>query len=195
MSTAVHETRTAGYWNGLYDAGYTVEPPTAEERQMLRVCTGARSGMRALDIGCGRGQLSAHMADWGMDVTGTDFSLSAITAAREMHPQVGELLDFHLYDVTADRPLVPNPGPVDIVVCRLSMEFVDSPRFMNRVRRWLTPNGVLHITTTVAEAMPQGVAHRGLSRARIAGLRSGWAHMTVYPIAQDGSLIGVVLRG
>ncbi|MGW3263323.1 class I SAM-dependent methyltransferase [Streptomyces sp. NPDC001056] len=194
MSTAVHETRTPGYWDSLYDAGYAVDPPTADERQMLRVHTGAQSGMRALDIGCGRGQLSAHMADWGMSVTGVDFSLSAIKAARETHPQVGELLDFHLYDVTAARPLVPDPGPVDIVVCRLSFEFIDGPRFMTRVRRWLRPDGVLHITTTVAELMPQGVAHCGLSRARIAELRSGWAHMTLYPLTQDSSLVGVALR-
>ena len=191
--TSLHEARTPEYWDRLYGVGYTPDPPSDFERQMLRAYTGAESGMRVLDVGCGKGQLSAHMADWGLTVTGIDFSLSAITAAREMHSG-RELLDFRLHDVTAARYPVPDPCPVDIVVCRLAYEFIDGPRFEDRVRRWLRPGGILHITTTVSELMPPGVAHRGLPRARINELRSGWARMTWYSITQDSSFVGIVLK-
>ncbi|WP_416484282.1 class I SAM-dependent methyltransferase [Streptomyces sp. CL12] len=189
----LHEAQTPHYWNALYDSGYKVDPPSDFECQMLRAYTGAESGMRVLDIGCGLGELSARMAGWGMRVTGLDFSESAVTVARKEHAEFG-LLDFHLYDVTAPYPIFPDPGPVDIVVCRLSWEFVAGPRFVANVRRWLRPGGVLHILTPVSELVPEGVAHRGMPRACIAELSADWRHMTSYYVTQAGSLVGVVLR-
>ncbi|MGM9465394.1 class I SAM-dependent methyltransferase [Streptomyces murinus] len=193
MITLLHETRTPEYWDSLYDAGYEIGPSTADEQQWLRALVGIEPGMRALDVGCGKGELSAHMADWGMRVTGLDFSLSAIAAARDAHSDRGGLLDFQLYDVTATRSLVPAPEPVDLVICRYSFEFVDSPRFMVHLSRWLKPGGVLHITSTIADRMPHGVAHRGIATARLAELCDVWKHVTVYRLHDN--LAGIALRG
>ncbi|WKE73689.1 class I SAM-dependent methyltransferase [Streptomyces sp. WP-1] len=189
----LHETRTPEYWDSLYSASYRVAPSRAEERQMMRALTGAECGMRVLDVGCGTGELSARMADWGMRVTGLDFSLAAITSARDTHPDREGLLDFCLYDVTAARPLVPAPEPADLVTCRLSFEFVDSPRFMVHLGRWLKPGGVLYIATHIAEKVSRGVANRGISAARVAELGDTWKHMTVYRLPDN--LLGIVLRG
>ncbi|MQY40650.1 hypothetical protein SRB17_86830 [Streptomyces sp. RB17] len=70
----VHERQTPEYWNRLYKAGYRVKEPEAFERQMFRNYTTVKSGMLAVDVGCGRGQMSAHMSKWGLMVLAYDFS-------------------------------------------------------------------------------------------------------------------------
>ena len=55
-----------------------------------------------LDLGCGSGDLSIHLAQLGYQVTGIDFVEKAIANCREragsLPPQVTQLLDFKVAD-------------------------------------------------------------------------------------------------
>ena len=44
------------------------------------------SGLRLLDVGCGAGVMTSHLTRYG-EVTGTDFSSSAIELARRIVPE------------------------------------------------------------------------------------------------------------
>ncbi len=192
----VHERKSPAYWDSLYRAGYRVNEPSAFERQMFRAYVNPESGMRAVDVGCGRGRMAAHLASWGLDVTGYDFSTVAVEDAQASHLAFGDQLSFRQHDFNADAiPPELAPGSVDIMVCRHSFEFLEQARFVNDVRRWLTPKGALHITTHLAERMPPTAEHQGLSEKRIEVLGKGWRSLTTYGLDGRGSIVGIVLRG
>jgi 2-polyprenyl-3-methyl-5-hydroxy-6-metoxy-1,4-benzoquinol methylase len=163
---------------------------------MFRAYIDPVSGMRAIDAGCGRGHMTAHLAGWGLTVVGYDFSTVAVEDAKASHLGFGDLLSFRLHNFDAD-PIPPElvPGSVDVVMCRHSFEFLEQARFVNDVRRWLAPEGVLHITTHIAERMPPTAEHQGLSEKRIELLRKGWRSLTTYNLDERGSIVGIVLRG
>ena len=55
---------------------------------MLKECA-LREGSAILDLGCGKGDTSAHIAQtFGFNVTGADISEPMLTAAREDHPEL-----------------------------------------------------------------------------------------------------------
>lgn len=61
---------------------------------------GFKKGSRILDIGCGEGDVTAHLAaKYDMQAEGIDMNLSAVSAAGEKHPEInvkfgdGEFLD------------------------------------------------------------------------------------------------------
>ncbi|MEV5880790.1 class I SAM-dependent methyltransferase [Streptomyces sp. NPDC052101] len=192
----VHERQTPEYWDAMYAKGYRVPDPTPFERQMFRNYAAVKSGQRVVDVGCGQGRMAAHMATWGLTVRAFDFSGVAIEHARASHQDHGDLLTFARHDFNADAiPGALEPGSVNIMVCRHSLEFLDLPRFLTDARRWLIRSGVLHITTHRAELMPPTAPHRGLTGRQIEVLRPGWQFMTTYGLDGSGSLIGIVLRG
>ncbi|KUN02070.1 hypothetical protein AQI95_28740 [Streptomyces yokosukanensis] len=194
--SVVHERQTPEYWDAMYAKGYRVPDPSPFERQMFRNYAAVKSGQRVVDVGCGQGRMAAHMATWGLTVRAFDFSSVAIEHAQASHQDHGDLLMFARHDFNADAtPGALEPGSVDIMVCRHSLEFLDQPRFLTDVRRWLTRSGVLQITTHRAELMPPTAPHRGLTERQIETLRSGWQFMTTYGLDGSGSLIGIVLRG
>jgi 2-polyprenyl-3-methyl-5-hydroxy-6-metoxy-1,4-benzoquinol methylase len=135
------------------------------------------------------------MADWGLDVTGMDFSPFVIERARRLHG-AAKHLTFRVHDFNADsiRTFL-HRGSVDIVVCRLSLPFLDRERFLVDVKRWLVPQGVLHITTAVHERTPPKHRHRGLTQSEIEVLKQEWSSATRYDLENDGSITCLVLRG
>ncbi|MFH8772023.1 class I SAM-dependent methyltransferase [Streptomyces sp. NPDC017958] len=192
----VHERQTPEYWNRLYKAGYRVKEPEAFERQMFRNYAMVKSGMLAVDVGCGRGHMSAVMAKWGLMVLAYDFSIVAIEDALASHADYGDQLSFVRHDFDGDAiPPELVPGTVDIISCRHSFEFLDRARFLGDARRWLTSSGVLQITTHRAKRMPPTAEHPGLRDEEIEELGKGWRHMTTYGLDTGDSLIGIVLRG
>lgn len=162
---------------------------------MFRAYVAPEPGMRAVDAGCGQGDLAARMADWGLDVTGMDFSPFVIERARRLHG-AAKHLTFRVHDFNADsiRTFL-HRGSVDIVVCRLSLPFLDRERFLVDVKRWLVPQGVLHITTAVHERTPPKHRHRGLTQSEIEVLKQEWSSATRYDLENDGSITCLVLRG
>ena len=55
-----------------------------------------------LELGCGTGNDAARLARAGLDVTATDYSLEAITRAKERFTDCG--IDFEVVDMTKELP-------------------------------------------------------------------------------------------
>ncbi|GGV73887.1 hypothetical protein GCM10010277_87830 [Streptomyces longisporoflavus] len=195
MSVILHETSTPQYWDALYEAGRYVHGISAFECQMFRSYVDPRPDSLALDAGCARGDFAAYLGAWGLDVLGLDFSATAIAQARRDFKDQDHLV-FDVHDfVTAPIPSGIRPGTFDLVVCRLSLPYLDPQRFLVDARRWLKPTGVLHITTHITERMPPGLRHRGLPKAAVEELATEWEHAVRYDLDGDGALTCVVLRG
>lgn len=101
-------------------------------------------GLRVLDLGCGAGQLSRHIAELGAaEVIGVDLSERMLEVARSQyaHPSVSYRRDAI---ETADFPA----ARFDLVVSSLALHYVaDYPVLARTIARWLAPGGVLVFST------------------------------------------------
>ena len=68
---------------------------------------------RAIDLGCGTGSNAIFLAQQGFDITGVDFSLSAIEKARRRAEAAGVAVEFIVDDLTDLRHV---RGPFDFLV-------------------------------------------------------------------------------
>jgi SAM-dependent methyltransferase len=102
----------------------------------------ARSGDRALDLGCGTGGFTAALAGAGAQAIGAEVSDAAVHRACARHPG----LDFRR--VPLDGPLPFTDGAFDLVWTSEVIEHVaDTARWLSEVRRVLAPGGRLLLTT------------------------------------------------
>jgi 2-polyprenyl-3-methyl-5-hydroxy-6-metoxy-1,4-benzoquinol methylase len=81
----------------------------------------AVAGTRVLDIGCGQGRLSRHLARLGADVTGVDVSAAMLGTARAASP---EDITYTRADVTQD-PAWWDGRPFDGCTCELALMDID----------------------------------------------------------------------
>ncbi|MFF3159318.1 class I SAM-dependent methyltransferase [Streptomyces sp. NPDC057910] len=205
----VQEQRTAEHWNLAYRHGTVFEKVTPAERKMfetfvrtIREAKDMRVGCRAVDIGCGTGEWTRALAAMGTDVRGFDFSAVALSKARTMSLGARVGPTYELWDVNTDPiPTFLAPGSIDIVTCRLSLSYLDMARFLTDVRRWLAPEGVLHVVTKVAEALPEAsetrehqLPHHGLTKDQLSALRQRWHSVDGYKLDPDGKTIALVLQ-
>src|SRR5262249_4244067 len=98
------------------------------------------TGRRALDLGCGAGQLAQHLARTGAaGVIGVDVSERMLMLAREQwaHPNV-------TYRCEAVEDLTFPPSRLDLVVSSLVLHYVDDyAGLIRRIAGWLAAGGVL----------------------------------------------------
>jgi len=97
--------------------------------------TGAREGMRLLDICCGPGDLGAEAATRGLSIVGIDFAPAMIVEAQRLFPH----LEFHVGDAEAlDLP----DASFDVAVCGFGMlHFPEPERALAEAFRLLKPGG------------------------------------------------------
>ncbi|MEU3401806.1 class I SAM-dependent methyltransferase [Streptomyces filamentosus] len=173
----------------LTDTGYV--PISDEEVRLFQGYCGAVPGQTAVDIGTGTGEWACEIARLGLTVTGYDSNSAAIEWAREVHREHSPRLHFARHDFTADViPVSLRPGSADIVSCRHSLHLMDVPRLMTDIRRWLRPDGVLHVTTTVADDRAAG-----LPDAQVSALTQGWREHHQYTVDPHRQVIAIILRG
>ena len=102
----------------------------------LLVPLNARPGERVLDAGCGTGQLTAEIAQFGAEVVGIDASPDMIATAQKNFPQ----LRFEVADLTA----LPFDREFDAVVSNATLHWVrDQPSAIASIARALKPRGRL----------------------------------------------------
>ena len=74
-------------WDTHYADGKTFRPLGDTERALLSTHVPAPAeGGRALDVGCGLGELAAHLASLGYTVDAVDWADSALARAGTTHP-------------------------------------------------------------------------------------------------------------
>lgn len=75
-------------WQQHYADGKGFRKLDDVERALLAGHVAApEGGGRALDVGCGAGELAAYLASLGYAVDAVDFAASAIDRARREHPE------------------------------------------------------------------------------------------------------------
>ena len=96
--------------------------------------------MRALDLGCGIGQVTAALADLGANAVGVDISEVALERARAAHPA----LEFKAPSPEGRLPFA--DAVFDAVVCLHVLQHVaDTQLFLSEARRVLKPAGRLAV--------------------------------------------------
>lgn len=115
------------------------EEPPAELVRLLD--EGPVKPCRAIDLGCGCGANAASLAGRGFDVTGVDFSPSAIAQARDAHSNRD--CSFEVMDLT--RPSPPEMTGFGFALDWLTLHHIlppDRPQFIANVAAMLDPGGV-----------------------------------------------------
>ncbi|WP_240799302.1 class I SAM-dependent methyltransferase [Streptomyces sp. A0958] len=117
---------------------------------------------RALEVGCGTGELAAALAAMGYDVDAVDFTQEALIRARAQYAAVREVrflcLDVE-HDELPDPPGETAPG-YDLITMRLCIAFIhDRTRLLHALGTRLREGGALVVITPVAEHTPEARRH------------------------------------
>ncbi|MFJ3877152.1 methyltransferase, FxLD system [Streptomyces sp. NPDC090077] len=149
-------------------------------------------GGRALDVGCGTGELAAHLAGLGYTVDAVDLTDSAIARAREDHAAVEGVRWLQL-DVERDDPAPLHEAGYDLITLRLVYPFLrDRGRTVHGLGERLRKEGALVVITPIVENTPEERHGIALDEDEITLLGAGWE--TVQRLDADG-LAFLVLRG
>jgi 2-polyprenyl-3-methyl-5-hydroxy-6-metoxy-1,4-benzoquinol methylase len=99
------------------------------------------AGSRVMDVGSGRGQISAWLAEQGFSVLGVDLADAATELALRHYSALAPRLEFRTVDVCLDRVEL---GPFDAFLDRGCFQSVpDRPRYVENVLRWSKPEARL----------------------------------------------------
>ncbi|MEV6175583.1 class I SAM-dependent methyltransferase [Streptomyces sp. NPDC052015] len=126
------------------------------ERELLAEHTPAPDGGgRALDVGCGTGELAVCLASLGFTVDAVDFAGSALARARAEQAGV-EGVRWLLLDIELDNPAPLHQGGYDLVVMRLMYPLLkERGRILHTLGERLRDGGALVVITPVAETTPE----------------------------------------
>lgn len=113
------------------------------------------AGKRICDLGCGPGLYSKQLAHRGADVTGVDFSTTAIAHAKSQISPTDSRLGYLVADYLTDEL----PGDFDVVTliyydyCALSP--ADRRALLQRIRSMFNPDGILVLDVLSDSVFPQ----------------------------------------
>lgn len=164
----------------LWDRAYREQPPWESERPdplLTRLLDehGPTGPARAIDLGCGSGDMAIELASRGFSTVGVDWSERAITRARERAVEAGVTVDFAVGDVTKLEEIT---GPFDLIVDRLVFMQMPGRRakraYAATIRRLSTP-GTRVLMHQVVLAESPGFPSRAwfAKRASVSVLTSG----------------------
>ncbi|MFI5857392.1 methyltransferase, FxLD system [Streptomyces parvulus] len=182
-----------GEWEQHYGDGKGWRRLGERERQLLAEHAPVPvGGGRALEVGCGTGELGAHLAGAGYTVDAVDFTEGAIARAREEHAGIEGVRWLQL-DIERDDPAPLHEDGYDLITMRLVYPFVrDRRRLVHELSRRLREGGALVVITPTVENTPAERRGIALDEDEITLLGEGWE--TVERRDADG-LAFLVLRG
>ncbi|MFD9619733.1 class I SAM-dependent methyltransferase [Streptomyces virginiae] len=180
---------SVGDWDRYHQEGRSARVLGDAEIQKFYHHVGPRQGMRALDLGCGRGAWTRQMGRYGIRTAGYDYSGVALAAARAGGPYYGQV-SFEQCDLNAAGiPVTVEPGSVDIVSMRMSLEHLDRHRLMVDVKRILRAGGLAYVMTRL---MPEDLLdplERGLHPDEFEALADGWGSATSYAVGMHSVMV------
>jgi protein-L-isoaspartate(D-aspartate) O-methyltransferase len=180
-----------GEWDTHYAEGRRFRPLGDTERALLAEHVPAPGGGgRALEVGCGTGELALHLASTGYTVDAVDWADSALGHAQGSGPAGVRWLRL---DVERDDLAALEENTYDLITLRLAYAFLgDRARVMYDLGLQLREGGAVVVITPLAANTPAGKRDIALDENEISVLSAGWER--VHRFDADGLAV-VVLRG
>jgi protein-L-isoaspartate(D-aspartate) O-methyltransferase len=183
---------TRADWSQHYTDGRRFRPLGETEKGLLAEHTPPSTVGRALDMGCGTGELAAFLSRLGYTVDAVDFAEGALNRAAEEHKDA-ERVRWLCLDVEHDDLAELDGAGYDLITLRLVYAFFrDRARVLRALASRLREGGALVVITPVAGTTPEERRHIALDEEEFAVLTEGWEEAEWYDA--DGQAF-VVLRG
>ncbi|WP_081237281.1 class I SAM-dependent methyltransferase [Streptomyces viridosporus] len=181
---------TQDAWNTGYANGRRYRRLSDSERSLLAAHVPAPVGGRALDVGCGVGELAAHLSSLGYRVDAVDWSDNALAEATARYGQAARWL---CLDIEGDDPVPLHADGYDVITLRFVYPFLKNrERAMSSLSRRLRAGGALVVVTPLAAETPAERRGIALDEDELAHLRAGWPATDRHDVE---GLAFVVLRG
>ncbi|MFC3572447.1 methyltransferase domain-containing protein [Streptomyces yaanensis] len=160
-------------WDRGYADGCRYRQLGDSERTLLATHVPAPDAGRALDVGCGVGELAAHLAGLGYAVDAVDWSETALAEARTRHREAARWLRL---DVEGDDWSPLHAGGYDLITLRFVAPFLNArDRTLHMLGRRLRPGGTLVVITPLAADTPAERRGIALDEDELEALRNRWA--------------------
>ncbi|MFF7644062.1 methyltransferase, FxLD system [Streptomyces canus] len=161
------------------------------EKALLAEHVPAPANGRAMDAGCGTGELAAYLGELGYLVDAVDFADSALARARaDRADTVG--VRWLCLDVAHDDPGELSEDGYDLITLRLVYPFLgDRQRVMHALAGRLRPGGAIVVITPLAAGTPADRRDIALDEDEVRVLTERW--QTVERFDADGLAV-LVLR-
>ncbi|MGP3938975.1 class I SAM-dependent methyltransferase [Streptomyces sp. 6N106] len=181
---------TRNEWNTGYADDRRYRPLSDRERSLLATHLPAPVGGKALDVGCGVGELAAHLSSLGYHVDAVDWSDNALAEATARHGNAARWLRL---DIELDDWAPLHADGYDVITLRFVYPFLKHrDRTIRALGRRLRPGAALVVIAPLAADTPAGRRGIALDEDELAQLRAGWS--TTERHDAEG-LAFVVLRG
>ncbi|MFE5142950.1 methyltransferase, FxLD system [Streptomyces fagopyri] len=176
-------------WSKHYSDGHNFNRLSTEEKRLLAEHAPAPKGGRALDVGCGTGELAAFLTSLGYTVDGVDFAEGAVERARAEHEETPGARWLCL-DVENDD-LEPLAGKgYDLITLRLAVAFFpNATATLLRLAESLTEDGRLVVITPTTEHTPAERRRIALDEDQIAVLTDPFSDTARYTADQFAVLV------
>lgn len=142
---------TKSFWDSIYHNGKDYRLISTNSLNRIIEAVDIHEG-RALDIGCGTGQLSRELYHRGFSVTGVDISSEALQSARS----ASKYIEYIEMDFESDSLDQLGSTKFDLIPCKLVFAFIKNPdNFIERVKAMLANNGAFIIITPTYEQVDE----------------------------------------
>ncbi|MGW3104533.1 bifunctional class I SAM-dependent methyltransferase/NUDIX hydrolase [Streptomyces sp. NPDC001100] len=180
-----------GEWNTHYAQGRRFRALRDAERTLLAEhVPSPGNGGRALEVGCGLGELAFHLASTGFTVDAVDWSDTALEHARAGSPADVRWLRL---DIERDDLAPLEKNTYDLITLRLVYAFLgDRTRVLHDLGSRLCEDGAIVVITPLAANTPAGKRDIALDEDEISLLSAGWEQVRRFDA--DGLAL-VILRG